>query len=72
MVTLCFKLSDRANIEVPLSGPENLGDLLNRVSRDSGIEPGGVIAVRQGKVVAGHQAVEDQDIIEIYPAISGG
>ncbi len=72
MVTLRFKLSDRSDFEVPLSGPENLGDLLGRVSRDSGIELGRVIAIRQGKVVAGHKAVEDQDIIEIYPAISGG
>lgn len=72
MVTFRFKLSDRADLEIPLSGPENLGDLLDRVSRDTGMKLGGVIAVRQGKVVAGHQAVEDQDSIEIYPAISGG
>ncbi len=72
MVTLRFKLSDKADLEVPLSTPENLGDLLSRVSRDTGMKIGGVIAVRQGKVVAGHKIVEDQDIIEIYPAISGG
>ncbi len=49
MVTFRFKLSDRADLEIPLSAPENLGDLLARVSRDTGIILGGVIAVRQGK-----------------------
>lgn len=72
MVTLNFKLSDSATLEVPLSGPVNLGDLLDQVSQDTGNQLGRVIAVRQGKVMASHEAVEDQDIIEIYPAISGG
>ena len=72
MVTLRFKLSDRADLEVPLSGPETLGDLLARVSRETGTELGGVIAIRNGKVLPRHQTVEDQDLIEIYPAISGG
>ncbi len=72
MVTFRFKLSDRADLEIPLSAPENLGDLLDRVSRETDMKLGGVIAVRQGRVVAGHKTVEDQDVIEIYPAISGG
>jgi len=72
LVTLKFKLSDRDDLVVSLSETETLGDLLSRVSRETGTELGGVIAVRQGKVMARSQIVEDQDIIEIYPAISGG
>jgi len=72
LVTIRFKLSDRDDIEIPLPEPENLGDLLDRVSRETGTELGGYIAVRQGKVIAAHTAVEDQDVIEIFPAISGG
>ena len=72
MVTLYFKLSDRAAIQIPVRQPETLGDLLERVSQETGTELGSYIAVRQGKVMARHQIVEDQDSIEIFPAISGG
>lgn len=72
MVTFRFKLSDRDDLSVALTGPETLGDLLMRVSRQAGLELGGYIAVRQGKVMAKDQAVADRDVIDIFPAISGG
>jgi sulfur carrier protein ThiS len=38
----------------------------------TGIEIGGVIAIRQGQVITKNSIVEDGDEIDIFPAISGG
>jgi sulfur carrier protein ThiS len=72
MVKLNFKLTERGEIEIPLSEPQTLQTLLDRYGADKGIDPGGCIAVCRGKVVRSGQLVEDGDEIDIFPAISGG
>lgn len=72
MVTVNFKLTDIGRIEIPLGTQETLATVLQQCRRQSGIELGGIIAVRCGKVITKNDLVQDGDEIDVFPAISGG
>ena len=46
--------------------------VLDQFALKSGCEVGSVIAVRNGKVLGLQDVVLDGDVIDVYPAISGG
>ncbi|NOR26349.1 MAG: hypothetical protein GQ542_18565 [Desulforhopalus sp.] len=72
MVSVNFKLSDIGRIEVCLEKYETLATVLEQCTAQSGIELGGIIAIRGGKVLKKSDLVKDQDEIDVFPAISGG
>lgn len=72
MVTVNFKLTDIGRIEIALVKQETLATVLQQCRRQSGIELGGIIAVRCGKVITKNDLVQDGDEIDVFPAISGG
>lgn len=57
---------------MPLSKQETLATVLQQCRRQAGIEFGGIIAVRCGKVMTKSDLVLDGDEIDVFPAISGG
>lgn len=72
MVTIHFKLTDAGSVEIALDAPRPLEDLLQETARRAGIELGGFIAVRKGKVLKTRDRIHDGDAIDVFPAISGG
>lgn len=72
MVKVTCRLSELGTIAVDIDHPERLDQLLTRVARLIDIEPGGVIAVRDGKVVSHRDWIRAGDAIDVFPAISGG
>jgi molybdopterin converting factor small subunit len=72
MVIVNFKLTDIGRIETSLGKPETLATVLQQCRRQSGIELGGIIAVRCGQVITINDLVRDGDEIDVFPAISGG
>lgn len=72
MVTVHFKLNELGTVKYSLQKPLTLGQLLELCSTKRQDQLGSFIAVRNGKVIQANDRVEDQDIIEIYPALSGG
>ena len=72
MVTVNFKLTDIGKIKIPFVKRETLATELQQCRRQSGIELGGIIAVRCGKVMSTNDLVRDGDEIDVFPAISGG
>ena len=72
MVTFNFKLTERGIVNLPLSRPEQLGAVLQQYAVEQHIVLGGYIAVRGGKVVKGKSLINEGDMIDIFPAISGG
>ncbi len=72
MVTFNFKLTERGKVHFPLSRPERLDTVLQQYAAEKGITLGGYIAVRDGKVINGKNLIDDEDVIEVFPAISGG
>ena len=72
MVTVNFKLTDIGRIEIALVKQETLATVLQQCRRQAGIELGGIIAVRCGKVITKNDLVQDGDEIDVFPAISGG
>lgn len=72
MVKIHFKLSEVGTVSLDIAGTEKLEEVLERCAAKAGIEIGGVIAVRNGRVITGHASVDNGDEIDIFPAISGG
>lgn len=72
MVKVIFKLSEVDPVELKIHQPQPLQALLEKCSSRAGISLGGYIAVRNGKVVAADKMVDNNDIIEVFPALSGG
>lgn len=72
MVTVNFKLFEIGRIEVSIEKHETLATLLRHCTAQAGIELGGIIAIRKGKVLKKNDLVEDGDEIDVFPAISGG
>ena len=72
MIIVTFRLSEAGRVEIPLAGPEKWGALVNRCAARAGVELGGILAVRNGTLLLGHDLVEDGDEIDVFPAISGG
>jgi molybdopterin converting factor small subunit len=72
MVTINFKLMDIGSIEVDIHKPEPMEKVLQLCDTCSKVDFRAIIAVRNGTIMKGHDLVEDGDIINIFPAISGG
>lgn len=72
MVTLHFRLCEIGSVHMDIAGPEKLENILERCAAEAGIELGGVIATKDGKVLLSQDLVQDADVIEVFPAISGG
>jgi sulfur carrier protein ThiS len=72
MVIIDFKMTDIGRVEVAVEKQQPLEMVLLQCSKLTGIEIGGVIAVRQGQVITKNSIVEDGDEIDVFPAISGG
>lgn len=72
MVGVNFKLTDIGRIEVGLEKAETLATVLQQCTAQAGIELGGIIAIREGKVLKKTDLVENRDEIDVFPAISGG
>jgi molybdopterin converting factor small subunit len=72
MVSITFKLSEIGRMEIPLAGPEKWQTLVDLCAARAGVELGGILAVRGGTLLRGHDLVEDGDEIDVFPAISGG
>lgn len=72
MVTLNFKLSTLGSVESDINTPTTFERVLKQYELKSGCPVGSVIAVRNGKVLGLQDAVVDGDVIDVYPALSGG
>ncbi len=72
MVKVVFKLSEAGCVELDLSKPEPLQNVLQKCAAQAGIELGGFIAIRNGNVLTAKKLVHNDDVIEVFPAISGG
>lgn len=72
MVTVNFKLTDIGRIEVSIEKHETLAIVLQQCTVQAGVELGGIIAIREGKVLKKSDLVGDGDEIDVFPAISGG
>ena len=72
MVIINFKMTDFGRVEVAVAKQQLLSTVLLQCSNLTGMEIGGVIAIRQGKVITKNSIVEDGDEIDIFPALSGG
>ena len=72
MVTVNFKLSDTASLQPDVSKPTKFTMVLEQCSLISGKDLGSVIAVRNGKVLSLQDTVKNGDVVDVYPAISGG
>lgn len=72
MVTVDFRLTDIGEVEVEVNEAKTLEWLLNKSAAQAGIELGGVIVIRNGKVISAETLIDDGDKIEVFPALSGG
>jgi len=72
VVSVNFKLTDIGRIEVRLEKCETLATVLQQCAAQAGVEFGGTIAIRSGRVLKEDDLVEDLDEIDVFPAISGG
>lgn len=72
MVTLQFKLSELGTVTLDIDQPEQLSSLVQRCAAGTDHDPGGYIAVRNGRVIKGDSLIHDGDQVTILPAISGG
>ena len=72
MVTFNFKLREIGSVHFPLSGPDELDIVLKECAAAEGINLGGYIAIRRSKVIGAKTLIEDGDVVDILPAISGG
>ena len=72
MVTVNFRLTEAGEVNVELNEPQPLATILDKAASRAGIELGGVIAVRSGQAITLDTPINDDDIIDVVPAISGG
>jgi sulfur carrier protein ThiS len=72
MVKVDFRLTDTGEVEVEVNEAKTLEWLLKKSAAQVGIELGGVIAIRNGKVITADTLIDDGDRIEVFPALSGG
>ena len=72
MVAIHFRLSERGTIEVQLESPETWENVLQQCKSSHQIDTQGIMVVRNGKVLTAGDIVRDDDIIDVFPAISGG
>ena len=72
MVKVCFRLTEAGEVKVDINEPKTLEWVLKNSAAQAGVELGGVIAIRNGKVIQSETLIDDGDTIDIFPALSGG
>jgi hypothetical protein len=72
VVILHFKLSPLGRIDLNLTAPLSLTDLLARAADQNGVKIGGTMVVRRGRLLGQGELIYDGDELEIYPALAGG
>jgi sulfur carrier protein ThiS len=72
MVKVTFKLSDAGTVNLEIDQPVKFDKVKERAAQIAGIQLGGCIAVRNGKVITAGDLIEQNDEIDVFPAISGG
>ena len=72
MVTFNFKLREMGSVRFPLSRPDELDIVLQQYAAAEGVNLGGYIAIRRSKVIGAKTLIENGDVVDILPAISGG
>jgi sulfur carrier protein ThiS len=72
MVTVCFRLTDTGEMEIDVAGSKTFEWVLNTCATQARVKFGGVIAIRNGKVITAETLIHDGDTIEVFPALSGG
>lgn len=72
MVTVNFKLSDLGRVQLNIVAPTTFEEVLKLCALKNGSSVGSVIAVKNGKVFSLQETVKSGDVIDVYPAISGG
>ncbi|SHO50005.1 MoaD/ThiS family protein [Desulfopila aestuarii] len=72
MVKVSFRLSGTSAVPLSVDVPRRLDEVVHQCAIQAGVELGGYIAVRKGRVVTGETMVSGEDEIDVFPAISGG
>ncbi|BHH85300.1 hypothetical protein [Desulforhopalus sp. 52FAK] len=72
MVTVRFKLSELGTVEIPITVPTRFERILELCAEHTGRPVGSVLAVRNEKVINLLDKIEEDDVIDVYPALSGG
>ncbi len=72
MVIVHFKLSSVGKIELPLTKKTTWEKLLEKCTASHVVDTSGIFAVMDGKVLSANDLVSDGDVINVFPAISGG
>lgn len=72
MVTINFRLSEIGRVEISLDAPEKWETVVGRYAAGSGLGLGGMLAVRRGTLLQGGDMIDDGDVIDVFPALSGG
>ncbi|WP_136806228.1 MoaD/ThiS family protein [Desulfosediminicola flagellatus] len=67
-----FKLSDVGPLSLNIDFPETLDNILEMCAGQLEKPVGSVIVVRAGQVVPNKAQIEPNDVLDVYPAISGG
>jgi len=72
MVTLTFKLSEIGTVSLDVDESVPFSRVLQLCAQKTGVEIGGVIAVRNGRLISGKDLVHSGDQVDVFPALSGG
>lgn len=72
MVEIHFRLSELGTVKLSLETAEKWKHLLRRSTGETNLAPDSVLAVRRGRVLRAEDLVDDNDRIEVFPALSGG
>ncbi len=72
MVTIRFKLSEAEPVRLEVDMPARLEEVLPQAAAQANVELGGYIAIRNGEVITSDHLVESTDVIDVFPALSGG
>ncbi len=72
MIRLDFKLSPLGLVELELAAPLTLAEVLATAAARQKKEVGATMVVRSGCLLRQDELVADGDLLEIYPALSGG
>jgi len=72
LVTVRFKLSNIGTVEIAVTYPTPFEQILETCAEKTGSPIGSVLAVRNEKVINLLDKIEEDDVIDVYPALSGG
>lgn len=72
MVIVRFRMSGADSVPLSIDAPLRLDEVVARCAAAAGVQLGGYIAVRCGRVITADTLIGGKDEIDIFPAISGG